>query len=202
MMDTQTNGYRRGKRMERVISIIGKSGSLASALDKTLSVNNQVMCYGKDRINMLVPDSITDNINAIKDSDVIIVCSGLLKGKPRDMLDINTSGPIQLLSELVAVGSKAHVVIIGSHAQTWTSWPGIDIDRLTYNVAKKTVSEFVLGLEQSDKTSMKLTIYNVSRFDSNMNSGGMPIQEVVDNISEIIDHNNPPLIFENGKSKR
>jgi hypothetical protein len=117
------------------------------------------------------------------------------------MLDINALGPIQMLAELQTAGSKAHVVIIGSHASTWTSWPGIDIKRLTYNVAKKTISEFAIGLEHSDASDLTLTVYHVSRFDSKMNSGGRPISEVVKTISWIIDHKNPPLIFENGKSK-
>jgi len=188
--------------MGRVISIIGKSGSLASALNETLSVNNQVICYGKNQVNMLDPESISNNINNIKDSNVIIVCSGSIDGSVRDMIDINAAGPIQLLTELYKADSKAHVVMIGSHSNMWTSWPGVDIERLVYNIAKKTLSDFVTGLEHSDKSNMKLTIYHVSRFNSNMNSGGMPIQEVIDNISWIIDQKNPPLVIENGKSTR
>ena len=188
--------------MKRKISIIGKSGSLASSLTAELSATNQVTCYGKEQINMLVPESISSNIDNIKDSEVIIICSGVLTGNVRDMLDINSSGPIQILSELKTAGSNAHVVIIGSHASTWTSWPGINIERLTYNVAKKTILEFAIGFEQADSSDLTLTVYNASRFDSNMNPGGMPIQQVVNNVSWIIDHENPPLVFENGKSKR
>lgn len=187
--------------MERVISIIGKSGSLASALNAHLSKKDKVTCYGKEQINMLESMTISNNIDNIKNSDVIIVCSGLLKGNARDILDVNAIGPIQLLTELSIAGSKAHVLIVGSHSQTWTSWPGIGIERLLYNVAKKTISEFAIGLEQSDKSNVRISVYHVSRFDSNMNSGGMTIQEVVDNISWIIDQKNPPLIFENGKLK-
>jgi len=187
--------------MKRKISIIGKSGSLASSLRAELSTTNQVTCYGKEQINMLIPESISSNIDNIKNSNTIIICSGVFTGNVREMLDINSSGPIQILSELQKVKSKAHVIIIGSHASTWTSWPDMDIQRLTYNVAKKTILEFAIGLEHSEASDLTLTVYNASRFNSAMNSGGMPIQQVVNNVSWIIDHENPPLVFENSKSK-
>ena len=187
--------------MKRVISIIGKTGSLASALRERLSDGGRVTCYGKDQINMLDPGTISDNINNIKDSDVIIICSGTFGGKVRDVIDVNASGPIQMISELAASGSDAHVVVLGSHANMWTSWPGISIERLAYNTSKRNISEFVTGLEQSGTSDLKLTVYHVSKFDSNMNPGGRPIQEVVDTISWIINSENPPLVVENGKNK-
>lgn len=193
---------RRGQRVERVISIIGKSGSLSSALKKSLSVDNQVTCYSKDQINMLDAKSVIDNVDHIKDSDVIIVCSGTINDSVRNMIDINASGPIQLLSELTDKKSTAQVILIGSHAATWTSWPGITMERLSYNVAKKFLVEFVTGLEHSELSNMKFTIYNVSKFQSSMsNDAGIPIEDVVDNISWIINQSNPPLIFESGKSR-
>lgn len=188
--------------MERVISIIGRSGGLAQSLRNRLSKNNNVRCHGKDVVDFNDSISIVNFTPQLLDSDVIIVCSGNLSENINRNMKINALGPIHLINELVGHGAKAHVVVIGSHASTWISWPGITMDRLSYNVAKKCLKDFITGLEHSELTNMKLTIYNVSKFQSPMSDyTGIPMDDVVNNIIWIIDQPNPPLIFENGKSK-
>lgn len=189
--------------MNREISIIGKTGDLASALEADLSTNNQIQSFSKEQVNMLDANTISQIIPLIKNSDVIIICSGVMTGNVRDMLDINSVGQIQLLSELANSDSRSHVIVIGSHAATWTSWPNIELNRLLYNTSKNMLQEFVLGLEHSNLSKLQLSLYNVSRFNSKFSGmgGGVEIKEVVDKIKWLIDQTNPPLLIEEGKLK-
>ena len=187
------------------ISIIGKTGTLASELCNSLTNDHQVNAYGKDLVDMRNPNSIKNITPTIKDSDVIIVCSGILNTSVNDIINVNATGPIELLTSLTESNSNSHVILIGSHAATWTSWPNIDIHRLIYNNSKKMLVNFVTGLEHSEQSRLKLTVYNVTRFKSNFTNDiskkGMELQEVVDTVHWLIDKKNPPLVYENSKTK-
>lgn len=188
--------------MARVISIIGSKGKLAHSLKDRLSINDDIVSYGRDQVDFNDLTTINNIIPTLTKSDIIVVCSGALSDDVNETMMINSLGPIYLINELIKANCQAHVVVIGSHGATWTSWPGIDMSRLTYNIAKKCLCDFVVGLEQSDITDMKLTVVNLSRFQSPLsNYTGVSVDQVVDNISWIIDQPNPPLIFENGKEK-
>lgn len=136
----------------------------------------------------------------ISENDVVIICSGTMSGNINKIMKVNALGPIHLLDELTRQNCKAHVIVIGSHAATWTSWPGVSLDRLSYNIAKKCLMDYVLGLEQSDATDMRLTLFNVSRFQSVMsNYTGRSMDEVLDKIMWLVEQEHPPLVLECGK---
>jgi len=180
------------------VSIIGENGDLASALNKKLMTDHNVSCYGKDNYNFLNKDKIIALADKIYNSDIIVSCSGVATSDDSwDMFTINSIAPIFLLEKLIEKKSQAHVIIIGSHGAMWTSWPGISYMRLAYNVSKETIQSFTKGLSQANISSLKLSIFNPSSFQSNLNGyRGYPIDIIVNGIIHVIQSPVPLLVYE------
>jgi short-subunit dehydrogenase len=180
------------------VSIIGANGDLARALSKKLITDHNVICYGKDKCNFLIKNEITALADKIYKSDIIISCPGVFTSDDSwDMFTINSIAPIFLLEKLVEKKSQAHVIIVGSHSAMWTSWPGISLERLSYNVSKETIQSFTIGLSQSGISNLKLSMFNPSRFQSKLNDyQGYPIDIIVDGIMHVIQAPTPILIYE------
>lgn len=180
------------------MSIIGENGDLARALYKKLIKDHHVICYGKDQHNFLNKEDITTLADKIYKSDIIINCSGVFTSNDSwDIFTINSIAPIFLLEKLIEKKSQAHIIIVGSHGAMWTSWPGISLARLSYNVSKETIQSFTIGLSQSGTSNLKLSMFNPSRFQTKLNDyQGYSIDIIVDGIMHVIQAPTPILIYE------
>jgi short-subunit dehydrogenase len=180
------------------VSIIGENGDLASALNKKLITDHNVICYGKDKYNFLNKNDIIDLVSIIFESDIIVCCVGVTTSTDIwDMFTVNAVAPSFLLEKLIEKQSQAHIIIVGSHGAMWTSWPGISLERLSYNVSKETIQSFTTGLSQSNISKLKLSMFNPSRFQNKSNgSQGYPIDIIVDGIIHVIESPTPLLIYE------
>jgi len=180
------------------ISIIGEHGDLARALYNKLKTDHHVICYGKDQYNFLNKEDITALADNIYQSDIIISCPGVFTSSDSwDMFTINAVAPVFLLEKLIENKSQAHVIVVGSHAAMWTSWPTISLERLSYNVSKETIQSFVTGLAQSGSSNLKLSVINPSWFQNKLNEyQGYSIDIIVDGIVHVIQAPTPILIYE------
>ncbi len=180
------------------VSIIGEHGDLARVLSKKLITDHNVICYGKDKCDFLIKNEITALADKIYKSDIIISCPGVFTSDDSwDMFTINSIAPIFLLEKLIEKKSQAHVIIVGSHGAMWTSWPGISLERLSYNVSKETIQSFTIGLSQSGISNLKLSMFNPSRLQTKLNDyQGYPIDIIVDGIMHVIQAPTPILIYE------
>ena len=181
------------------ISIIGKHGDLAKELQNSLK-DHHVIAYSKEQYNFLNKNDIQNLADQIYNSDVIICCSGICNQDAWDSYLINTVAPIYLLEKLISLDSTSQVILLGSHAAMWTSWPGIDLNRLAYNNSKSALQSYIEGLDHSAISKLTLTMFNATRFQSQMsNYQGYPISYVVNTIKDLIMNPNPPLVYEMGK---
>lgn len=180
------------------VAIIGSQGDLAQALATTLGQDHSVLCYGKDEFNFLDKNSIFALADRTHTADVIVCCAGVFVDYDSwDMFTINTLAPVFLLEQLASRKSNAHVVLIGSHSAMHTSWPGVELTRLSYNVSKECLQSFVVGLAQSDNTNLTLSLLNPSRFQSKISAySGYPINYVVESVQTIINSKAPLLVVE------
>lgn len=181
------------------IAVIGKHGDLAIELQNNLT-DHHVTAYSKDQYDFLNKNNIQHLAEQIYNNDVIICCSGVYDQDAWTSYIINTVAPIYLLEKLTALNSSCHVILIGSHSAMWTSWPGIDLNRLSYNTSKSALQSFVEGLEHSELSKLKLTMFNTTKFQSEMsNYQGQPISHVVNIIKDLITNTTPPLVYESAK---
>ena len=81
----------------------------------------------------------------------------------------NTVGPCYLVGQLNEIARDQRIIVVSSYAGRWTSWPDVTLGRLTYNMSKRAVSEFIMGLVQRG-TPNQLTVIEPSAFQSPMSN--------------------------------
>ena len=179
------------------MALIGSRGQLASTIQKYYLDSYKIQTFGQEQYDIRNKNTVDQLAKQIVDADVIINCAGLLDQNVWDELLVNAVAPIYLLSKLSELQCRSRFIQIGSHSAMWTSWPGIAIDRLCYNVSKNCVQSAVTGLSHSGKTDMLLTIINTSKFKSSMsNWEGNNIDVVIEYINFVVSSTNPPVLIE------
>ena len=180
------------------VSIIGESGGLANGLINTLSATHNVTSYSKDRFNFLHKDNVCKLADQICNSDIIICCAGVFDNVDTwDMYLINSVAPQFLLEQLSKKESKAHFIMMGSHSASWTSWPDASITRISYNNSKKSIQQFIESLAHSQSSGMKLTVVNLSKFQTKMsNYHGHAVSDIANTIENILDSKIPIILYE------
>ena len=163
-------------------TIIIGGGMLSSQIEKMMPVK----IIQKHEFN-LITQKISSLAPDILNYDVIVITAGINHGSVNDIFCTNFLGPIKILEALANIGYSGRVILVGSHAATWPSWPGIDLERLSYNLSKRFLREFVKGLAHSEQTKLKLTVFEPTKFQSKMSQfQGIEIQSVAKSLIDVI----------------
>lgn len=179
------------------VGLIGATSALTTSLLTILQAKFDVEVFGRDRIDFTQPTSIQSCARQLVNFDYIVNCSGLLKGSPQEILTVNALGPINLLTALQSLECRSRVIMIGSHGSMWHAWPGIDMQRLCYNVSKRNLMDFVLALSHSRQSHMALCVFNPSRFQSAMSDyRGTETHQVAQQIATVMGMDTLPLLVE------
>ena len=135
-------------------------------------------------------------VDDVKENDIFIQTQGTLRGSTTKIINRNFTEIIDQADKIKNIAKQ--MIVIGSVGADFTSWPGLDITRLTYNIAKQSLRNWVHGWNQSifvkheGVIGMKVQILSPAVFKSNMSGGiGMEIEELVKNITYLV--NNPHI---------
>lgn len=179
------------------MALIGSRGHLASSVHQHYQDSYNVQVFGQAQYDIKDRNIVDHLSRQIADADVIINCAGLLGQDSWDELLVNAVAPIHLLTKLAELQCNSRFIQIGSHSAMWPSWPGIEINRLCYNVSKQCLQSAITGLSHGGKTNMMLTIINPSKFKSDMsNWDGYEVTAVIEYIDFVINSKNPPVLLE------
>jgi hypothetical protein len=122
----------------------------------------------------------------IANYDTILITAGYHGTNDWNSWMVNTVGPSYLVSLIEKNYSGKKIIVVTSYGGAWPSWPGITLDRLTYNSSKSACTNFLSGLIHGGAKN-KITILETSKFQSNMsNNTGMDIVLVANQIRDII----------------
>jgi NAD(P)-dependent dehydrogenase (short-subunit alcohol dehydrogenase family) len=169
------------------MAILG-GGELSTAIATQLNQKFDINVFGHDMFDITNKDQCNKVIDALNSYDVIVITAGSHSEDIWDMWMVNTVGPAYIISNLENKYSNKKIIAVTSHGSSWTSWPGIDINRLVYNSSKSGLTNFLYGLIHRDSTKNRITILEPSRFQSKMsNHTGTDINLVVNQIESIID---------------
>lgn len=157
----------------------------SGTLGKTLANKCAASVFDRSHWD-LMQDPSDDFISKLKKFDVIILCAATYHDEPIDIMKVNFMAPINLIMKLITCGYHGKLILVGSHAASWTCWPGIDIARLAYNQSKKNLREFVKAVAHSGLTPMQLCVFEPTKFASNMNQWqGKEVDHVADTLLAI-----------------
>lgn len=174
------------------IAVLG-NGSLSRCFADITKHN--ITFYNKPDVDFLNPDSLDAYYADFLKYDIILNTIGIDKGSTNSILQVNYFTPIQLLEKLNLLNYLGKVIMIGSHASSWTSWPKISIERLAYNVSKANLKSHIYALSHSNLLTFQVCVLDFSKFISPMSGyEGCPIEDVANTIEQIIDINSPKIL--------
>jgi NAD(P)-dependent dehydrogenase (short-subunit alcohol dehydrogenase family) len=150
------------------IAILG-NGDLSKALQTVIP--NEFTVFKRPELDFFNDATIQYTAQALIDYPTIINCIGLFSGGDEQVMQSNFIGPMLLVKHLIELKYTGHLVMIGSHSATWTSWPGIDYQRLIYGNSKLALRNLILGLAQSHISNIDFTIIDITKFKSKMSNG-------------------------------
>lgn len=187
------------KHKVKSLAILGKTSTLAQALLRCLGSCYDIKLFGREDCDFTNANDIDRLAKTISGFDVIINCVGVKDQNSWNSMLINAVAPAKLIEQLIYHDSTSQLILVGSHAAAWTSWPNIELERLWYNISKETLQSFVMGIDHSHKSKLSVSLLNCTRFKSNMsNNTGHDIDKVVQAINTILTAVPPPLVYELG----
>lgn len=169
------------------MAILG-GGELSTAIVNNLGNRFDIVVYGHDKFDITNKEKCNEVIDGLATYDIVIITAGKHSEDVWEMWMVNNVGPAYIISSLESKYTNKKIIAVTSHGSSWTSWPGIDINRLVYNSSKSGLTNFLYGLIHRDSTKNKISILEPSRFQSTMsNNTGADINLVANQIESIID---------------
>jgi len=169
------------------LAVVG-GGELAQAVTNSVQDQYTVTLFSHWHTDLVQKSQCDQLITQLMSFDTVLFTAGLHNADLWDMWTVNTVAPCYIVSQLVKNNYTGHVIVVSSHAANWTSWPGIDTSRLTYNNSKHSVSNFVKGVQQADVVG-RYSLIEPGRFQSRMGGdSGHTIKVVVDAVKFLLTH--------------
>jgi NAD(P)-dependent dehydrogenase (short-subunit alcohol dehydrogenase family) len=169
------------------LAIVG-GGNLAQAVTNAVQEQYSVTSFGRGHTDLVQKSQCDQLVTQLMSFDNILFTAGLYNTDLWDMWTVNTVAPCYIISNLVNNNYTGNVIVISSHAANWTSWPGVDTNRLTYNNSKHAVSNFIKGVQQAGVVG-RYSLLEPSQFQSRMSGdSGHTIETVVDAVKFLLTH--------------
>jgi NAD(P)-dependent dehydrogenase (short-subunit alcohol dehydrogenase family) len=169
------------------LAIVG-DGDLAQAIADAVQDQYTVTMFGRRHTDLVQKSQCDQLITQLMSFDNVLFTAGLYNTDMWDMWTVNTVAPCYITSQLVTNDYSGHVIVVSSHAANWTSWPGVDINRLTYNNSKHAVSNFIKGIQQA-KVIGRYSLLEPSQFQSRMGGdSGHTIETVVGAVNYLLEN--------------
>ena len=144
------------------ILIIGK-GETCRAFRQKYEVKYDIRVIGRDEYDLNNSDDCLSIAGICTSYDAVLILAGKRSGCDKELWNSNFLGPALIAGRLIELNYQGHVVALSSHAANWSSWPGIDKDRLIYNCAKHSLSHFFgalnLGVDMPSFTIIEPPAY-------------------------------------------
>lgn len=165
------------------LALIGNS-TVTRAFVKKYNDQFDISTFTRPDYDIANKSSCDKLIAELQKFNIIILTPGIMSEDLWETYLTNTLGPSYITHALYQHSVVDHVIVIGSHAGTWSSWPDIEYKRLFYNCSKQAISNFVMAMSHSGQSKTKLTAFDPAAFLSNMNPdiNSMKIDHVVETL--------------------
>jgi NAD(P)-dependent dehydrogenase (short-subunit alcohol dehydrogenase family) len=163
--------------------------------------NNRTFILGNTTLAKALSNSIEYSIQGeitdIQKGDIVVSTQGTSRGTSKQIIDRCFTEIVEQAESLEKTASR--FIIIGSIGAEYSSWPGIDNQRMIYNIAKSSLEKWAQDYNQKNFSKntgingMRIQMCEPAAFQSPMsNHTGLPIKEIIHSIKYLI--NNPFVI--------
>ena len=162
--------------------------------------NNRIIILGATtlarKLSEVLENSRLAQVEDVGPGDVVISTQGTNRGTSRQIIDRCFTEIVEQVESVEKIASR--FIVIGSMGSEYSSWPGIDNQRMIYNISKSSLEKWMQDYNQKNfvkedgrSHGMRIQMCEPATFKSNMsNHKGMEIEEIVDAVKYLVDHAN------------
>lgn len=163
--------------------------------------NNRIVILGQTTLAKSLLESIKNSLQGtitdVQAGDIVISTQGTNRGNSRKIIDRCF---VEIVEQAESIENKAsRFIVIGSMGAEFSSWPGIDQQRMIYNISKFSLEKWMQDFNQKNFSKdtnidvMRVQMCETAAFQSPMsNYTGLRIKEIVNSIKYLIE--NPAVI--------
>ena len=153
--------------MSKQMLIIGSNGGVGKECVKYFSTMYDVIPISREQGDLRDKEflkTLVDKYNP----DVILNCAGVYEKEFYETFESNFLSVSFLTMEFYKKMKNGHIINICSSSANSSGWPGIDYDRLTYNVSKSSLKKFSNMLQSSKNKQVKVTTLEPAQINTKM----------------------------------
>lgn len=161
--------------------------------------NNRILIVGQTTLAESLLESLKNSsqgkIKDVQSGDIVISTQGTNRGNSRKIIERCF---VEIVEQAEFIEKKAsRFIVIGSIGAEFSSWPGIDQQRMIYNISKFSLEKWMQDYNQKNFSKninpnvMRVQMCETAAFQSPMsNFTGLHIKEVVNSIKYLIENPN------------
>ena len=153
--------------MNNQMLIIGSNGGVGKECVKHFSTKYEVIPISREQGDLRDKDFLRALVDKYNPS-VVLNCAGVYEKGFYETFESNFLSASFLTIEFYKKMESGHIINICSSSANSSGWPGIDYDRLTYNVSKSSLKKFSNMLQSSKNNSVKVTTLEPGQINTKM----------------------------------
>ena len=153
--------------MNNQMLIIGSNGGVGKECVKHFSTKYEVIPISREQGDLRDKDFLRALVDKYNPS-VVLNCAGVYEKGFYETFESNFLSASFLTLEFYKKMESGHIINICSSSANSSGWPGIDYDRLTYNVSKSSLKKFSNMLQSSKNNSVKVTTLEPAQINTKM----------------------------------
>jgi len=153
--------------MSKQMLIIGSNGGVGKECVKYFSTTYDVVSISREQGDLRDKDFLQTLVDKYNPS-VVLNCAGVYKKEFYETFETNFLSVSFLTMEFYKKMESGHIINICSSSANSSGWPGIEYDRLTYNVSKSSLKKFSNMLQSSKNNSVKVTTLEPAQINTKM----------------------------------
>tara|TARA_R100001082_G_scaffold93084_1_gene59842 strand:+ start:907 stop:1488 length:582 start_codon:yes stop_codon:yes gene_type:complete len=153
--------------MSRQMLIIGSNGGVGKECVKYFSTMYDIIPISREQGDLrdkVFLKKLTKDYNP----NVVLNCAGVYEKEFYETFESNFLSVSFLTMEFYKKMNSGHIINICSSSANSSGWPGIDYDRLTYNVSKSSLKKFSNMLQSSKNKKVKVTTLEPAQINTKM----------------------------------
>ena len=153
--------------MNNQMLIIGSNGGVGKECVKHFSTKYEVIPISREQGDLRDKDFLRTLVDKYNPS-VVLNCAAVFEKGFYETFESNFLSASFLTLEFYKKMKSGHIINICSSSANSSGWPGIDYDRLTYNVSKSSLKKFSNMLQSSKNNSVKVTTLEPAQINTKM----------------------------------
>ena len=147
--------------------VIGSNGGVGKECVNYFSTMYDVIPISREQGDLRDKEFLQTLVDKYNPS-VVLNCAGVYEKEFYETFESNFLSVSFLTMEFYKKMESGHIINICSSSANSSGWPGIEYDRLTYNVSKSSLKKFSNMLQSSKNSSVKVTTLEPAQINTKM----------------------------------